>query len=270
VRIPFFLIPLAVVGVFAFAPQPQPQGNARRGKAILANFNDSLPQFGGNALRCTSCHLDDGRRVNAMSWVGAASRYPRYRARRGAVESLEQRVNECIARSLAGRPLPETGVAMGDIVAYLKELGRESSPLKPDTVRLVGDTVRGAKQYAVMCARCHAMNGRGASAPAVLGPRTYSVGAGLARQTVLATFLRWNMPYDAPGTLAPQDAADIAAWMLRQPRPDHPGKERDWPNGDAPPDVAYSTVGALSRGLPPPPSRPVFRRRVFTTPPPAR
>jgi thiosulfate dehydrogenase len=234
--------------------------SAERGLALLRHFNDSLPRHAGNGLRCTSCHLDDGRRGTAMPWAGVAARYPRYRARRGAVETIEQRVNECITRSLAGAPLPETDAAMRDIVAYLDSQRLAPTPERPDTVRLAGDTVRGARLYQTQCARCHAANGAGGVAPAVFGRRSYSVGAGMARQVTLSTFLRWNMPYDLMGTLPAQDAADIAAWVLRRPRLDHPGKERDWPNGDPPPDVAYPTDAARARGLPLPAPRPLLRR----------
>jgi thiosulfate dehydrogenase len=234
--------------------------SAERGLALLRNFNDSLPRHAGNGLRCTSCHLEDGRRGAAMSFVGVTRRFPTYRARRGSVETIEQRVNECITRSLAGRPLPEQGDAMRDVVGYLDSLRDLPRPARPDTVRLVGDTVRGGTLYRTQCARCHAANGAGGAAPAVFGPGSYSVGAGMARQVTLATFLRWNMPYDLAGTLPAQDAADIAAWVLRRPRLDHPGKERDWPNGDPPPDVAYATNAARARGLPLPAPRPLLRR----------
>ena len=233
-----------------------------RGLALLQNFRDSLPRFSGNALRCTSCHLDDGRRGSAMTWIGATAKYPRYRSRLGAVESIEHRVNECIARSLAGRMLPEQGREMRDMVAYLAQLRTLPAPTRPDTVRLTGDTLRGATRYVTACARCHGAAGRGGIAPAVTGAQSYSVGAGLARQHTLATFLKWNMPQDAPGTLSDQDAADIAAWVLRQSRQDHPGKERDWPKGDPPVDVAYATSAARAAGKPLPQPRPLLRRRV--------
>ena len=100
----------------------------------------------------------------------------------------------------------------------------------------------------------------------MFGVRSYSIGAGLARQNVLATFLRWNMPLDQPGALEPQTAADIAAYVLRRPRQDHPGKERDWPNGDPPVDVAYATTAAKQKGVTLPPLRPLLRRRVTPTP----
>ena len=261
------IAPLALVAGILLSAAP-PVGSSRgpdagRGLAMLQHFNDSLPRSGGNGLRCTSCHLDDGRRGSAMSWVGVTSRYPKYRSRRGAVERIEQRVNECIARSLAGRMLPENDPAMHDMVAYLEALRHDALPARPDTVRLVGDTLRGAQEYVRQCARCHAGDGTGGAAPAVVGAESYSVGAGMARQHVLATFLRWNMPYDLAGTLSAQDAADIAAWVLRRPRPDHPGKERDWPNGDPPSDAAYATDGARARGLAPPVPRPLLRRRML-------
>lgn len=200
-----------------------------------------------------------------MPWIGVTDRYPKYRARRGEVETIEQRVNECIARSLAGRMLAEDDPSMRDMVAYFASLRSQPAPVRADTVRLIGDTVRGARAYRVSCARCHGATGGGGLAPAVTGARSYSIGAGLSRQYALATFLRWNMPQHLPGTLAAQDAADIATWVLRQPRQDHPGKERDWPKGDPPPDVAYATTGARSRGIPAPPSRPLLRRRVQPT-----
>jgi thiosulfate dehydrogenase len=237
-----------------------------RGLALLQHFNDSLPRNAGNALRCTSCHLDDGRRGTAMSWIAVTSRYPKYRSRRGAVENIEQRVNDCITRSLAGRALPEGDAAMLDIVAYLESLRAERRPAPPDSVLLVGDTIRGQRLYGTQCARCHGANGEGGAAPAVYGAQSYSVGAGMARQYMLATFVRWNMPYDLAGTLTAQDAADVAAWLLRRPRPDHPGKERDWPKGDAPADVAYPTTAAQRLGGFVPPSRPLLRRHVLPTP----
>lgn len=237
-----------------------------RGLAILQQFNDSLPRNGGNALRCTSCHLDDGRRGNAMSWIGVTSRYPKYRSRRGGIESIEQRINECIARSLAGRMLAEHDPAMTDMLAYLETLRSLPVPARPDTVRLPGDTLRGADAYASRCARCHGVRAEGGLSPAVAGARSYSIAAGLARQTVLATFVRWNMPHDAPGSVGDQEAADIAAWLLRRPRPDHPGKELDWPNGDAPRDVAYATRAGIERGQPAPAARPLLRRRVAPLP----
>jgi thiosulfate dehydrogenase len=53
--------------------------------------------------------------------------------------------------------------------------------------------------------------------------------------------VRHAMPFDQPGTLTDQEAFDLAAFVMSHPRPDLPGKEHDWPGGDAPADVPYGT-----------------------------
>lgn len=238
-------------------------GNAARGKALMSAFRDSLPTHSGNRLRCVSCHLDDGTRPTAMSWLGTAARYPRYRARRGREESLSQRVNECVMRSLAGRALPEDGRDLRDMVAYIESLRAAPRPSPVDTVKRAGVVRSGRLVYAATCVRCHGPDGAGTTlAPAVWGSRSYSIGAGLSRQTVLATFVRYNMPYDHAVTLNDQQSADVASYVLARARQDHPGKERDWPKGDPPDDVAYATDGARSAGKSLPPARPLLRRRV--------
>jgi thiosulfate dehydrogenase len=66
----------------------------------------------------------------------------------------------------------------------------------------------------------------------------------MTRVRTAAGFIRDNMPFDQPGTLTDQQAFDVAAYMNAHPRPDYPDKVHDWPNGDTPPDVAYSTRAA--------------------------
>src|SRR6266436_4428143 len=77
-----------------------PYGDAvRRGGALLTATRDSLPSHVGNKLRCTTCHLDEGRRETG-TWVGVFARYPQYRARSGIVERSEERRvgKECRSR----------------------------------------------------------------------------------------------------------------------------------------------------------------------------
>src|SRR5712671_8122940 len=101
-----------------------PYGDAvRRGRAVLTATRDSLPSHVGNRLRCTSCHLDEGRRENG-TWIGVFARYPQYRARSGVVETIEYRVNDCFRRSMNGTALDPAGADMRDIVAYLAFLSR--------------------------------------------------------------------------------------------------------------------------------------------------
>jgi len=227
-----------------------PYGDAvRRGRALLVATHDSLPSHVGNKLRCTSCHLDAGRRETG-SWIGAFARYPQYRARSGTVETIEDRVNDCFRRSMNGTALDSAGPDMRDIVAYLAFLSRgvSVSPSSAPNARLqkwaafTADTAAGSRVFAASCAKCHGAVGEGtAGAPPLWGPESYNVGAGMSRARTAAEFISRNMPFDVPGTLSDSQAFNVAAYVNAHPRPDYRGKENDWPNGDPPPDVAYPT-----------------------------
>jgi thiosulfate dehydrogenase len=223
----------------------------RRGFALISNTHDSLPELVGANLNCTSCHLDEGRRASASPLGGVYARYPRYIDRTGAVVPIEDRVNYCFTRSLAGSRLPNDSRAMQDIVAYLAfisrgvpigaSVGDTKMPAMPPGR---GDTSRGAEIYRQSCARCHGADGAGmAKIPALWGAKSFSIGASMARQERAASFIRHNMPFDQPGTLSDAQAYDVAAFITAKPRPDLPWKERDWPLGNAPPDVPYDTPG---------------------------
>jgi thiosulfate dehydrogenase len=222
-----------------------------RGLMLVSHTHDSLPEFAVASLSCASCHLDDGRRQSAMPLVGASARYPAYSARDDMVTTLVDRVNNCFRRSLAGKALPADGGDMRDIVAYLSFIsrgvpqgahaaGEGLTGLPP----LEGDSIRGRTVFTRNCARCHGGSGAGMGAfPPLWGQHAYSVGASMARRERAAAFIRRNMPFDTPGVLTDQQAFDVATYITSMPRPDTPGKERDWPNGDAPADVPYATSG---------------------------
>ena len=222
-----------------------------RGLALLTHTKDSLPRFVGANLNCTSCHLDEGRRPNAAPLAGVFARYPRFIDRAAAVVPIEDRINYCFTRSLAGSRLPNDSREMQDIVAYLAYLSRgvpvgghvtgEGMPKMP---ALTGDSLTGRQLFAENCARCHGADGAGIGpAPALWGPKSFSIGASMARPERAASFIRHNMPFDKPGTLTDQQSFDIASFVTAMARPDLPGKERDWPNGGTPVDVPYDTKG---------------------------
>jgi thiosulfate dehydrogenase len=86
--------------------------------------------------------------------------------------------------------------------------------------------------------------------PALWGDGSYNIGAGMARLRTAASFIRHNMPFDKPGTLTDQQAYDVAAYVVSMARPDLPGKERDWADGNAPNDVPYDTKGHTAKNPP--------------------
>jgi len=230
---------------------PAVRASALRGRALLRDTRDSLPLHVGNRLQCVSCHAGDGTRKDAMPWVGVYARFPQYRARAGAVQIIEDRIDDCFERSMNGRRLPRDGRDMRDIVSYLAFLsmrvpvgaeveGQGLPKMKP----LVPDTARGRVVFAAQCARCHGADGQGIlPAPPVWGPTSFGIGAGMSRLNTAASFVRHVMPQDRPGTLTDQQSYDVAAYVNAHARPDFAGKAFDWPNGDPPGDVAYATVG---------------------------
>ena len=228
------------------------KGSPARGLALMEHTPDSLPAFAASSLRCTSCHRERGMRGGAAALVGVVARYPAYVARAGRQATIEDRVNYCFTRSLAGTPLPADGRDMADIVAYLRLVPHrpDSAPPRaglPAMPPLGGDSARGEPLFAATCARCHGADGAGTTiAPALWGTRSYSIGASMARIERAASFIRHNMPLDAPGSLSDQQAYDLATFVDSHPRPDLAGKERDWPAGDAPADVPYATPGHVA------------------------
>jgi len=221
------------------------RASALRGRALLTATRDSLPRNVGNALRCVSCHLDNGLRPNAMPWVGTYARFPQYRARSGKVDLIEDRVNDCFERSMNGKALPPGGRDMRDIVAYLAFLSRgipvgaemDGQGL-PKLRRLAGDTTRGVALFASTCARCHGPTGQGTSiAPPLWGPRSYNIGAGMANVVTAASFIHAVMPIDRAQRLTEQQAFDIATYINSRPRPLFKKRAQDFPKGGRPPDA---------------------------------
>lgn len=221
----------------------------RRGRAMMVNTRDSLPQFVGNRLRCVSCHMGDGLKPDEMPFVGVYARFPQYRSRSGTIQTIEDRINGCFERSMNGKALPHDHRAMRDMVAYLSFLsfgvpvgasveGQGVPRLDP----LAGDTARGRAVFTARCVTCHGADGQGTTiAPPLWGPESYNIGAGMARVRTAAWFIKKSMPFDNPGSLTSQEAHDVSAYINAQPRPDFAKKIEDWPYGDPPADVAYPT-----------------------------
>ena len=73
---------------------------------IGPTMSDLARRFAGNSLACQNCHLQGGTQPYAMALIGVWGQFPRYRAREGTVDTLEDRINGCMERSLNGRALP--------------------------------------------------------------------------------------------------------------------------------------------------------------------
>ena len=219
---------------------------------------DPSRRYAGNRLDCQSCHIDGGTRRFGLPLVGAFLDYPSYRARSGKVGTIEDRVNGCMTRSMNGKPLPLGGADMIAIVSYLKFLstgrtfssssgGRGSGHMAE--MSRSADPQRGQGVFASQCAACHGTQGQGQRdtlgyvVPPLWGPDSFNDGAGMARLTNAANFIRNNMPNGttwAKPVLSVGDAWDVAAFVEAQPRPHKPDLDRDFPNRrEKPADTAY-------------------------------
>jgi thiosulfate dehydrogenase len=201
-----------------------------------------------NGMNCGNCHLQGGTLYNGFSFSAVSANYPKYRARNDTVETIEYRINECFARSLNGKRLDTLSREMLAMVAYMKWLGngvpKDKSPhgsgVPPISyMNRAADPGKGQKIFAAKCVTCHGTGGQGQlyadateyNYPPVWGVNSYNVSAGLYRLSSLASFIRYNMPYDTTGTVervSDEEAWDLAAFVNSQQRPEVFFKQ-DWP-----------------------------------------
>lgn len=229
-------------------PNDERGAKIRYGHQLVVNTQEHAPGHVGNALNCVSCHLDAGRKLNAAPFLGLASVYPEYRSRNARLNTIEDRLDQCFERSLNGKALPPGSREKEALVAYITWLSEGVSvesagqwrgfpriaPSRPP------DPVKGRTLFAAKCAACHGADGQGMpAAPPLWGPKSYNIGAGMARVGLAAAFIKANMPLSQGGTLTDDEAYDLAAFINSQPRPDFPGKVNDWPKGGKPTDSPY-------------------------------
>ncbi len=216
---------------------------------IGPGVSDPTSRFAGNNLACQNCHLQAGRQPYAMPLTGVWGQFPQYRAREGAVVTLEDRINGCMERSMNGRALSPESREMRAFSVYVRWL----STGIPDGAKLGGagtlrirdparaaDLGHGAQIFSEICAACHgsdglgqhAQNGVGYQFPPLWGPDSYNNGAGMSRLLTVAAYAMHNMPigaaYNAP-VLTDEDAYDVAGYIVSQKRPEKANLDKDFP-----------------------------------------
>ncbi len=224
---------------------------------------DPAMRHAGNNLACTSCHQLGATKPFAMPWVGVTATFPQYRAREDDVSTVEERVNGCMQRSMNGRPLALDSREMKAYVAYIAFLSagvpvgaqiEGTGTLQSKVPNRRADPVAGAAVYAAKCAACHGPDGQGRrigavgdaqgyAFPPLWGPDSFNTGAGMNRMLMATRFIRHNMPLGAShdaSQLTDDEAYDVAAHMLSQPRPVKANLEADFPaRWNKPIDAAF-------------------------------
>lgn len=230
---------------------------------IGPEVKDKRMRFAGNNLACTSCHQENATKAFAMPWVGVSAVFPQYRGREDALSTVEDRVNGCMQRSMAGKPLPLDSREMKAFVTYIHFLSRgipvgasiegaATKGSKPPNRR--ADLVAGESIYKAQCAACHGEDGAGKRNgvkgdaqgylfPPVWGPDSFNTGAGMNRVLMAMRFIKHNMPQGvnhAAPVLSDEEAFDVAAYIVSKPRPEKKNLELDFPaRWNKPIDAAF-------------------------------
>jgi thiosulfate dehydrogenase len=206
-------------------------------------------------LNCGSCHLATGVQPGTLTLLLTDEHFPRFSGRAGAMTDIEDRINECMQRSMNGKALPMDSPEMIAIASYLRSLGAQyqatgagqrqaTEPPPFKTPNRAADLAAGEDVFRTRCSICHGADGQGLLAaadrrkgylfPPLWGPDSFNNGAGMHRVLTAARFIKALMPLGEP-TLSDDEAFDVAAFVNSKPRPEMPDLERDYPDRAAKP-----------------------------------
>lgn len=87
----------------------------RRGFSIFTQTKKYAPQFSGNALSCSHCHVNAGQREKALPLVGIANVFPEFNKRAGREFTLADRITGCFLRSMNAVSAPVMMTAHGNV-----------------------------------------------------------------------------------------------------------------------------------------------------------
>lgn len=204
----------------------------------------------GNRLACASCHIDIGNQPGTLTLLQTTEHYPRFSGRAGGMTDIEDRINECMQRSMNGKPLPMGSPEMIAMASYLRSLGAQYAAMGTGSKKSVepatfktpprrADPAAGELVYQSKCSICHGADGEGLLStgdlrkgylfPPLWGPDSFNDGAGMGRVLTAARFIKARMPLGKPD-LTDDDAFDVAAFINSKPRPQMANLERDYPD----------------------------------------
>lgn len=209
----------------------------RLGEKLMTETSLHAPAYVGNALACSNCHLDAGRKAGAAPLWGAFVNFPAFRKKNGEINSFQKRVQDCFVYSLNGKPPPLGSPELLAIESYAAFMARGlPSGMSPpgrgfpslEAPGRPADDSRGAAVYSERCSACHGPDGQGQSVdgrvvyPPLWGERSYNWGAGMATIDKAAAFIHANMPLGQERSLSVQQAWDVATYIDGQIRPQDP------------------------------------------------
>lgn len=224
------------------------------------DVTDARMRYTAGRLACASCHINAGMEPGNLSLTTAITRYPRQSPRSGSSETIQDRINGCMTRSMNGRALADGSPEMRAMVDYLGFLVRRNAALSAGQRRAqeppafqtpdrAAHLDAGERVFQKRCAACHGQNGMGLPAstdpvegyvfPPLWGPNSFNDGAGMHRVLTAARFIKAKMPLGKPD-LSDDEAFDVAAFLNSKPRPEMANLDRDYPDRSKKPiDTPY-------------------------------
>jgi len=215
--------------------------DVRLGQKIFTHTYQYARRYVGNELSCSNCHLDAGRRPHSAPMWAAYGMYPSYKAKNDRNNTIEERIQHCFRFSMNGISPTQDAPEVRALVSYIHFLSKGV----PIGVEMPGrgyplisktgfdpNPTRGAEIYRTSCASCHSEKGEGRENekgggyqyPPLWGFDSYNKGAGMARDEILAGFIKANMPLGQGWTLSDQEVLDLAVFINLQIRPWDPRK----------------------------------------------
>ena len=241
---------------------------AEYGKRLIAQTTELLGpdvadpkmRYTTSRLACASCHLGAGLEPGNLSLVAAFSHYPRISPRSGGNETIQDRINGCMTRSMNGRPLAGNSPEMLAMISYLQFLGDQDAatgaskrqahdPPPFETPNRAANLEAGRRVFEKRCAACHGQDGAGLPAapdlihgyvfPPLWGVNSFNDGAGMHHVLTAARFIKARMPLGR-SDLDDDQAFDVASFINSKPRPEITGLDRDYPDRSKKPvDTSY-------------------------------
>ena len=195
------------------------------GKRLIAQTTELLGpdvadpkmRYSESRLACASCHIGAGVEPGNLSLVAAISHYPRISPRSGGNETIQDRINGCMTRSMNGRPLAKNSPEMIAMVSYLRFLANQDAATGASqrkahespafkTPNRAANLEAGQRVFEKRCAACHQNDGsvcrlpesvHGYVFPPLWGPNSFNDGAGMHRVLTAARFIKAQMPLGA-------------------------------------------------------------------------
>jgi thiosulfate dehydrogenase len=110
----------------AAATEPQLEKAIQDGKTLFVHET-----FGGAGNTCQTCHVEGGAGPGKSSKGGAipslanaATIYPRFEAKKNKVITLEEKIQNCVAGALRGKPPAYGSEQMTQLVSYVTSLAQ--------------------------------------------------------------------------------------------------------------------------------------------------